>query len=347
MEELNKRVAKISPMRIAAFELEPWEQQAFHTAFPEGAVSCYGGPLQDAQIGDLSDCEILIVFIYSPVSRAIIERLPKLKAICTMSTGYDHIDLAACKERNILVCNVPTYGERTVAQHTFALLLGITRKLVASVEQVRQGSFVPTPALRGHDIDSKTIGVIGTGKIGRNVIAIANGFHMRVLAYDPFPDPTLETEFNFRYVSLQELYARSDIITVHVPLNDKTKHLIDGPAIEAMQRGVIVLNTSRGGIIETNALYQGIVSGHVAAAGLDVLEEESAIKEEKQLLSNSYKPDIDYRTVVLNHLLIQHPNVLVTPHNAFNSAEALERIVRTSIENVKAIDSGKPKNTVA
>ncbi len=333
-------------MRIAAFELEAWEQQAFHTAFPEGTISCYGSPLQEAQVGDLTECEVLVVFIYSPVTRAIIGRLPKLRVICTMSTGFDHIDLTACKERGISVCNVPTYGERTVAQHTFALLLALTRKLILSAEQVRQGSFVPTPALRGHDIDGKTIGVIGTGKIGRNVISIANGFHMRAIGYDPFPDPALETELNFRYVSLAELYARSDIITVHVPLNDKTKHLIDGPAIEAMQRGVIILNTSRGGIIETNALYQGVASGHVAAAGLDVLEEESAIKEEKQLLSNSYKPDIDYRTVVLNHLLIQHPNVLVTPHNAFNSAEALERIVRTTIENVQAFDKGKPKNTV-
>jgi D-lactate dehydrogenase len=333
-------------MRIACFELEPWERTIFETAFPEGATQCYEEPLREEHLAELQECEVLSVFIYSPVTRAVIERLPKLKLICTMSTGYDHIDVAACKERNIAVCTVPTYGERTVAQHTYALLLALTHKLPQCVEEVKKGHFIPTPALRGRDIDGKTLGVIGTGKIGSNVIAIANGFRLRVIAYDPFPNPDLETQLNFRYVSLDELYAASDIVTVHVPLNEHTKHLINAEAIAKMKQGVIILNTSRGGIIETEPLFKALQSGHVGGAGLDVLEEETAIKEEKQLLSGSYTPDVDYRTALLNHLLIQHPNCLVTPHNAFNSQEALERIIRTTIENIQSFAKGEPKNLV-
>lgn len=331
--------------RVVCFEIEPWEQSLVTGAFGEEAL-CISESIQKQHHPLLEDTEVLGVFIYSPVTREVLDAAPNLKLVCTMSTGYDHIDLQTCKERGITVCNVPTYGERTVAQHAFALILAITRKLVPSVDEVRRGSFIPTPALRGHDIDGKTLGVIGTGKIGRNAIKIARGFNMDVVAYDPFPNQDAARELGFTYVSLEELYAKSDIVTIHVPLLPTTTHLINDAAINQMKRGVIIINTSRGGIVETEALYRGLASGQVAGAGLDVLEQETHVKEEKQLLSQQFRADIDYRTVVLNHLIILHPNVIVTPHNAFNSIEALTRIVNTTIDNIKAFRENRAQNVV-
>jgi D-lactate dehydrogenase len=331
--------------RIVCFEVENWEQELFKQAFGD-EVLCISEAYEKQHEPLLKDTEILGVFIYSVVTREVLNAAPNLKLVCTMSTGYDHIDLKACAERGITVCNVPTYGERTVAQHAFALLLALTRKLVPSVDEVRRGSFVPTPALRGHDIDGKTLGVIGTGKIGRNAIKIARGFNMNVVAYDPFPNNDLAQELGFTYLPLEDLYKQSDIVTIHVPLLPTTTHLINDAAINQMKRGVIIVNTSRGGIVETESLYRGLVSGQVGGAGLDVLEQETHVKEEKQLLSQQFRADIDYRTVVLNHLLILHPNAIVTPHNAFNSIEALTRIINTTIDNVKAFRSGQPQNAM-
>jgi D-lactate dehydrogenase len=330
---------------IVFFEIEEWEENLAKEIFPSNKLVFFRDPLKLEHVALLEKCEVLVVFIYSKVSREVIEKMPNLKMVTTMSTGYDHIDLAACRERGITVCNVPTYGDHTVAQHTFCLLLALTRKLVPSVEQVRKGDFTPSVTLRGMDVHRKIIGVIGTGKIGSNVIRIAKGFDMQVVAYDPFPNPNLARDIGFTYVSLDELYARSDFISVHVPLLPTTKHLINADAIQKMKHGVILLNTSRGGIIETRALYDALMSGKVAAAGLDVLEEEAIIKEEKQLLSQQFK-DVNYHTLVMNHLLVQHPNVLVTPHNAFNSKEALERIIRTTIGNIAAFYAQTPRNSI-
>jgi D-lactate dehydrogenase len=328
------------------FELEDWEEALVQQMFPAEQLRMFHEPLGPQHLPLLADCETLVVFIYSRVTREVLDHMPNCKLVCTMSTGYDHVDVAACKEKNITVCNVPSYGDRTVAQHTFTLLLGLTRKLVPSIEQVRRGNFSPNRELRGTDIHSKTIGVIGTGKIGSNVIRIANGFSMSVVAYDPFPNEGLAKELGFRYVSLDELYAQSDIISVHVPLLPSTTHLINEASINKMKQGVILLNTSRGGIIETQPLYNALLSGKVGGAGLDVLEEETAIKEEKQLLSRTYQPNINYQMLAMNHLLVQHPNVLVTPHNAFNSTEALTRIIHTTIDNMQSFQKGAAQNTV-
>ncbi len=331
---------------LAFFELEEWEEKMVREAFPNERLLIFREPLRAEHIPLLCECDQLCVFIYSSVNAEVLAQLPKCAFVATMSTGYDHIDVATCKQKNITVSNVPTYGDHTVAEHTFVLMLALTRKLVPSVEQVRRGDFTPETYLRGNDLQGKTIGVIGTGKIGRNVIRIARGFDMQVIAFDPFPNPELQKQYDFTYVSLPELLSKSDIVTVHVPLLPTTKHLLDTEAINKMKQGVIVLNTSRGGIIETQALYNALMTGKVAAAGLDVLEDEVLIKEEKQLLSQQFPRDINYRMLALNHLLVMHPNVIVTPHNAFNSHEALERIIRTTIENIKAFRAGTPQNAV-
>ena len=291
-------------------------------------------------------CKAIAIFIYSEIDKEVIEKLPELKLIATMSTGFDHIDLAAAKERKIVISNVPTYGENTVAEHTFALILALSRKTVESVDRTRQGDFT-LKGLRGFDLKGKTIGVVGTGHIGLHVIRIAKGFEMNVFAYDVKKDPPAAKKLGFKYVDLETLLKDSDIITLHCPYNKATHHLINGINIAKIKKGAVLINTARGGLVETHALLKALKDGTIAAAGLDVLEEECNIKEEKQLLTKGFAKECDLKTMLENHMLLNQKNVIITPHNAFNSREALLRILNTTVENINAFAKKKPINVVA
>lgn len=319
---------------IAFFELEPWEKELVKRALSKHKLLFFDEHLTEKHLIKLKNTEVIGIFIYSVIDEKILKKLPRLKLITTMSTGFDHIDLSACKKRNITVCNVPAYGVNTVAEHTFALLLALTRNIVKSVERTRKGNFDLT-GLRGIDLKEKTLGVIGTGKIGKWVIKIAKGFDMNVIATDPAPDKLCAEEMNFEYVSLNTLLKKSDIITLHAPYTKKNHHLLDSKNMKLIKKGTILLNTARGGLIETKAILEGLQSGKLCSVGLDVLEEECAVKEEKQLLSKIFQKTCDVETVLQEHMLLQHENVLITPHNAFNSEEALKRIIDTTIENIK------------
>ena len=192
----------------------------------------------------------------------------------------------------------------------------------------------------------KTIGVIGCGHIGRHVARIAKGFEMDVLVYERTPDNALAKELGFSYASIDRIYSGADIITFHVPLNDSTKHMLSMASLKKLKKGCIIINTARGEIIDTRALIKGLEKKIIAAAGLDVLEGECYIREEKQVLSEKFSKECDLRAILQNHMLIKMPNVLITPHNAFNSREALERILRTTIGNINSFSKGKAINRV-
>ena len=339
MEQRNK---------IAFFELEDWEKDYFKEKLgAEYDLIFIDSHISEENVTKASNCTAIGIFIYSQITREILEKLPKLKFITTLSTGYDHIDIKACKEKRIVVSNVPAYGENTVAEHTFALILAIARKLIPSIERTRRGNFDLTN-LRGFDLKGKILGVIGTGKIGTHVIKIARGFDMEVIAYDPKPNYELAHVLGFEYVdSLETLLRRADIITLHALLNEQTYHLINKNNIKNIKKGAILINTARGALIETEALLSALKEGIIAYAGLDVLEEECFIKEEKQLLSEAFKRICDLKTVLAEHMLLGLDNVLITPHNAFNSTEALKRILDTTIENIKSFFMGKPINVVS
>ena len=292
-----------------------------------------------------TDSDILGVFVGSKVDAVVFDKLPHLKLIVTMSTGYDHIDLALAKKRRIPVCNVPTYGENTVAEHAVALILALSRQLFTSVKRVKEGSF-NYDGLRGFDLKGKTVGVVGTGHIGAQVIRILKGFEMDILACDAFPNKTMEKSLGFTYVSLPKLLATADIITLHVPLLKETTHIINKKNIKKTKPGAYIINTARGGLIDTEALLWGIESGHIAGAGLDVLEDENFIQNPEKLLARNVKPK-DVRIALMDNILIDHPKVIITPHNAFNSAEALQRIMDVTIDNVKVWALGKVQNNVA
>lgn len=332
-------------MKIAFFEVEKWEEKYLSEKLSGHTLVFSKKRLTPAAAKKASDADAVAVFIYSQISAKVLDALPKARLIATMSTGYNHIDLKECARRGITVCNVPTYGENTVAEHTFALLLALSRKIPEAYERTKRADF-SADGLRGFDLKGKTIGVVGCGHIGRHVIRIARGFEMEVLAYERSPNLALENEFGFRHVPLEELYAKSDIITFHVPLTESTRHMFNTASLEKTRKGVVILNTSRGEVIDTSALIKGLRKKMIAAAGLDVLEGECDIREEKQVVSENFKKECDLRQVLRNHVLMKFPNVLITPHSAFNSEEALQRILDTTIENIGGFAAGRPMNIV-
>ena len=301
--------------------------------------------LNENNMNQIKDADAIGIFIYSVVNKKILEKLPNLKLIVTLSTGFDHIDIKECRKRKITVCNVPHYGENTVAEHTFALILNLTRMIHKAYERTVRGDF-SIEGLRGTDLRGKTLGVIGAGSIGQHVIRIAKGFEMKVIAFDKFKNLKLAKRLGFRYVSSDYLLRNSDIITLHLPYNKSTHHLINKQAISKMKNGVIIVNTARGGVIETSALLEGLQLGKIAGAGLDVLEEECFIKEEKQILSKHFLKECNLKTVLQNHILLKQDNVIITPHNAFNSWEALHRILDTTILNINSFLKKKLINVV-
>ncbi len=330
-------------MKIAFFELEDWEKDYLAKKFESTVeLSFFDSKLSMENVGNAAGSDAIVVFIHSQVDAALIDKLPNLKFIATMSTGYDHIDSEICRKKGIQISTVPAYGEVTVAEHTFALILSISRRLTESNERVKSGNFSPK-GLTGFDLYGKTLGVIGVGSIGTHVIRIAKGIGMDVVGYKRTPDPELAQRLGFRFVTIDELLKESDIITVHIPYSNETNHFLNKEKFSKMKDGVVIINTSRGAIIDTTALYEALETGKVYAAGLDVLEEEPILLEEKELLSKNFKKD-DLIRVLENHMLVNHERVVITPHNAFNSKEALDRILKVTEENIYGFLSGKPKN---
>ncbi len=332
-------------MKIAFFETEDWERMALERALGEHHLSFSSQPLTAETAEGLPDTEILSPFVYSRVTSDVLAHFPYLRLIATRSTGYDHIDLSYCQKRSITVCNVPAYGINTIAEHTFALILALSRKLIPSVERTRRGDFT-LEGLRGFSLAGKTLGVVGLGHIGTRVVELACAFHMHVVVHTRHPDPAKGNALGITFVDLPTLLSSSDIVTVHVPLTDETTHLVNRENVRLMKKGSYLINTSRGAIVDTEALVWALEQGILAGAGLDVLEEECVLKEERQLLTAEFLKECNLKTQLLNHVLLTKGTVIITPHNAFNSHEALQEIIETTIENIRAFIAGKPKHLV-
>ncbi len=332
-------------MKVSFFELEKWEEKFLGERLSRHSLEFFSRELTPGRAKKIPDSEAIAVFIYSQVNKNVLDALPKLKLVATMSTGFNHIDVAECKKRGITVCNVPTYGENTVAEHTFALLLAISRKIHLSYERTQKADF-SAKGLEGFDLKGKTIGVVGCGHIGEHVVRIAKGFEMNVLVTEVHPEKAKAKELGFTYASFGELLSKADVLSFHVPLTPETKHMLNMENISKLKKGCVVINTSRGEVIETEAILKGLSKGIIGGAGLDVLEGECFIREEKQVLHEKFAKECDLRAVLRNHLLLKEPNVLITPHNAFNSREALQRILETTIQNIEAFSKGKKINAV-
>lgn len=299
--------------------------------------------LTQENVKEYVNAEVVSPFIYSNLSGDLLKHLSRLKLIATRSTGFDHIDLEYFKSNGITVCNVPVYGDNTVAEHVFGLLLAISHNLVEVIDRTRRGDF-SQKGLQGFDLFGKTLGVIGTGKIGQCVIEIAKGFRMNVVACDVRPKVELARRLGFRFVDMDELLTTSDIVTLHVPSNEKTRNLLSWEEFSKMKEGVVLINTARGDVVDVKALAREIGEGKVAAAGLDVLPEESAIREEAELLHSVYQKKCDLETLLVNHILLRLRNVIVTPHSAFNTKEAVGRILSTTVDNIASFVRGETRN---
>lgn len=287
--------------------------------FPDATFA--DAALRDEKLVEVcKDAEIISGFINTPFPRTVIEMLPKLKLLCTRSVGYDHIDIDACREKGITVCNVPDYGSHVIAEHVFALLLSTLRHIREGDDRVESGTF-DYHGLRGMALKGKTIGILGTGKIGRKVAKIAHGYEMRILATDQCRTMELETELGVQYVTFEELLGQSDILTLHVPATKETEHLLNDATFSQMKDGVVLVNTARGSLIDSTALLRVLDSGKVAHALLDVLEHEQNFKE--------------------NETLIKHPKVVTTPHIAFYADDSMRSMYLDSIQSIEQWLAGK------
>ncbi|MCL4180161.1 MAG: 2-hydroxyacid dehydrogenase [Verrucomicrobia bacterium] len=275
------------------------------------------------------------VFVNDQVDRPCLETLAAqgVKLVALRCTGYNNVDLAAAKALNLKVTRVPVYSPYAVAEHAVALLLTLNRKVHRAFNRVREMNF-SLHGLVGFDLHGKTAGIVGTGKIGRIVAQILRGFGMRVLAFDPFPTPDWAAQQGVEYVDALTLAGLSDVISLHIPLTPETKHLIRRETIDRMKPGAILINVSRGALIDTTALIEALKSGRLGGVALDVYEEEEGIFFED--LSGQVLQDDELAR------LLTFPNVLITSHQAFLTHEALSDIARTTMDNITALAAGGP-----
>jgi D-lactate dehydrogenase len=333
-------------MKIAAFETEPWEVEALGVLSGAHELTCAGEPLSAANAAAHAGAEVVTGFLRSQLSAAVLAKIPGLRLVATRSTGYDHIDLDWCRAHGVAVCNVPDYGDETVAEHTFALMLAVSRRIVDAAERTRRGDFA-TAGLQGFDLAGRTLGVIGAGRIGRRVIAIAKGFGMRVLAADPRPDRATAAALGFAYAPLEAVLEQADVLTVHVPGGAATRDLIGERELLRLKAGAILVNTARGGVVNGPALVRALLSGRLAGAGLDVLAEETLVRDESEIFrGDSFIAPERLHALLASETVLHMPNVVVTPHIAYDSREAVQRIVRTTIDNITAFAAGRPQNLV-
>lgn len=309
-------------MKVAFFDAKPYDRAAFDPAITgtELQIKYLETKLNEDTVELAHGCQAVCVFVNDTVNAAVIDRLVDLgaKTIALRCAGYNNVDIAHAKGR-IRVVRVPAYSPYAVAEHTMALLLTSVRRIHKAYIRSKDFNF-SLNGLTGFDLHGKTVGVIGTGRIGRTFINICKGFGMRVLAYDKFPTPGID------YVSLDELFAQSDIISLHCPLTEDTYHIMDESALKKCKEGVVLLNTSRGALVDAEALLAAIKSRHVGAACLDVYEEEGDLFFEDNS-GHILEDDTLAR-------LISMPNVIVTSHQAFLTREALANIAQTTKENL-------------
>ncbi|BBL68001.1 NAD(P)-dependent oxidoreductase [Methanoculleus chikugoensis] len=334
--------------KLVFFGLDEHEQDVIGRAFagPSGYdLALHTEPLTIENVSVARDADGIGVFVMSRVTREVLDRLPNLKMVAAMSTGFDHIDSVACRERNIAVSNVPHYGESTVAEFAFGLILALARRFRPTFERTDRGDFSRV-GLQGMDLAGKTLGLIGTGRIGSHLARIAHAAGMEVIAYDLRPNPALTEEYGVRYMDLDDVLRQADVISLHVPYTKATHHLIDAGRLRLVKNTVLLVNTSRGGVVDTGAVADALREGRLGGVAFDTFEgEEVWIQEEFQGAGEASEDEL--RDALESFGLLHSDKAILTPHNAFNTREAVDRILDASIENIRAFFAGNPQNVVA
>lgn len=332
---------------ITFFDTTSVERSSFEKYFAgaEYQLRFFTEPLEQVPVYEYKDSDVISVYVTSRVDSKTLTHLPKLKCIACRSTGFDNIDLAAAKKHSITVTNVAGYGKSTVAEYSFMLMLALARKLPQVTNSFKTGQ-IDYPHLTGFTLNGKTLGVVGTGKIGLAVITIAKAFSMHVVAFDPFQNKEAAQQLQFEYVTLHELFAKSDIVSLHAPMTKENYHLINASALSKMKPKALLINTARGELVDTRALIAALQDHQIAGAGLDVLEGEPVLEKDNEIeLFRSGKKQIT-EFVTEHDILTKMQNVIVSPHNAFNTHEALQFIRYTTVQNIIAFLEGKPTNVI-
>ncbi len=279
------------------------------------------------------NADIISVFTGSRLSKEVIDKFQNLKLILTRSVGYSHIDTDYCTEKGIIVANTPHYGDYTVAEYSFGILLNLVRRICYGVNELKEGDMYPETF--GMELFDKTIGIIGTGSIGSKAVKIAKGFSMNVICYDVFENKQLEEEFNVKYTDLETLCKLSDIITLHAPLTASSYHLINAEKLSLMKNSAVIVNTARGELIDTEALYDALLDNRIKGAALDVLEFEETISSKRPGENINLK---NLRTSLINSKLLTLKNVIATPHIAYDTKEAVARILNMTLKSISEFD---------
>ncbi len=319
-------------MKIAFFSTKPYDRTWFEPMGKEYGfdIRIFEVPFHEETISLAKGFDAVCIFVNDYVNAEMIESLYDMhvKAILLRSAGFNHVDVKAAEDK-VVILRVPSYSPEAVAEFAMGMLLTVNRYTHKAYNRTREFN-MSLHGLMGVDLYHKVAGIVGTGKIGQAMIRICNGFGMQVLAYDPYPNPKLDVE----YVSLDEIMSKSDVLSLHCPLTSETKHLVNKDTIEKMKQGVYLVNTSRGALIDTDALIDGLVAGKFGGVGLDVYEEEEGIFYEDK--SNEIMRDENLAR------LMTFPNVLITSHMGFFTKEATQAIAKVTLENAYALENGLP-----
>lgn len=343
-------------MKITFTETEENDRRLFEKALGGHELS-----FVDALADVTPETEVLSIFKASHIDDAFLVQHPALRLVATRSTTHDHIVLESCARRGVAVCIVPSYGDHIVAEHTFALLLALTRRLREAM-RLNGDKLFSYEKLRGVELHGKTFGILGTGRVGMQTVPIARAFGMKVLAHDIAPQPDAAVSLGFEYVSFEELLRRSHFLSLHAPLTDDNFHILDREAFAQCRPGILIINTARGRLIDTAALLEALDAGIVGGAGLDVLgKEEEALRRQAshrisdQIIDRLHADNAavpperpqQIEKLMLIEKLLARPNVVFTPHIAFNCVESIERIHAATVANITQFIAGQPVSAFA
>lgn len=331
-------------MRVAVFSVHPYDREFLQRAnetmgsrhellFLEPRLNLTSAPLAAGH-------EAVCAFVNDQLGRDVLTLLAQqgTRLVALRSAGFNHVDLEAARDLGLTIARVPAYSPDAVAEYTVALMLTLNRKIHKAAARVREGNFA-LEGMLGFDLRGRTVGIIGTGKIGVNVARIMRGFGCEIVAHDPYPSNEMRA-LGARYAELPELFATSDIISLHCPLTPDTRHLIDDEAVAQMKPGVMLINTSRGAVVNTRAVIRGLKTGKIGHLGLDVYEEEGDLFFEN-LSDQMIQDDVFAR-------LLMFPNVVITGHQAFFTHEALTAIAETTIDNITTFEqTGSARHPVS
>ncbi len=322
-------------MKVAVFSLHNFEKDYLLEANQvKHDLLLFENRLTERSATFARDCDAISIFTGDQANASVLETLQEMgvRHLALRSAGYNHVDLKKAQELGMNVARVPAYSPYAIAEHTVAMILALNRKLIRAHHRVMDLNF-SLDGLVGFDMNGKTVGIIGTGKIGRVLARILHGFGCKLLAVDPTEDQELTDQYGLQYTDLETLCKQSDIITLQVPLNKNTRYLIDAPKLQMMKRGVMLINTSRGGLVNTKAVINALKKGHIGAFGIDVYEEEEG------LFFEDHSDDILQDDVIAR--LMTFKNVLITSHQAFLTDTALKNIAETTVYNLDCFAAGK------